>query len=459
MKKKILFIFLIICNYSFSQLTIDDINTTQQLIQDELVGNPNFPMSNLVVSTGVDFGEVNGVATFTANGADIAFAQGIVLSTGNVLSIPGGNTSVLSEGTSNWLGDSDLEMITGVSTSFNASVIQFDFLAQVESISFDFLMVSEEYGVFECSYADTFAVILTSLNTGVSVNLALVPNTTTPISILNVRGGANTSCSPENEAYFHRYNYEVTNVPANPDYILPADSPINFNGQTEVFELTGDLVIGDNYSFKIVVADASDSSYDSALFVKKNSFGAIPIMEQEPGDVVVEDTDNNGSSVFNLRDNETLMLGSVDTSIYTFNFNYYLTLLDAETGVNAISNPEAYTNTEDPETIYVSMENAFTGRRITNSFRISTDSALLSTKNFELEGLEIYPNPVIDKLFITNTKAIIKVEIYNMHGQLIVSQFSNDDADLIVDFENLANGLYFLKLESDKGTIYKRILK
>ena len=40
----------------------------------------------------------------------------------------------------------------------------------------------------------------------------------------------------------------------------------------------------------------------------------------------------------------------------TFYLTYHMSLMDAETGVNALPNPEAYTNTSSPETIYVRAE-------------------------------------------------------------------------------------------------------
>ncbi|WP_034059704.1 choice-of-anchor L domain-containing protein [Lacinutrix jangbogonensis] len=376
--KKIFFLFFLIAfNYSFSQISINESYTSQELIEDQLIGNPNFPASNFITSTGTNFGGVNGLAAFNSNGADIAFNQGIVLSTGNVLSIPGPNTSILNEGGMSWFGDSDLETITAVNSTRNASFIQFDFVAQVEAVSLDFILASEEYGIFECQFPDTFAFILTDITTGVSTNIALVPGTILPISILNVRGGGNDSCAPNNEVYFDRYNYDTTSATANPDFVLPQDSSINFNGQTEVFMLMGDLVIGNNYNIKIVIADALDNLFDSALFVRRSSFGALPTMEQEPSDIVIQDTDNNGNSVFNLRINEAQMLGSVDTSIYSFDFKYYTTLADAEADTNAIVNPEAYTNTSVLETTYVNMRNTFTGTRITIDFKIATDATLL----------------------------------------------------------------------------------
>jgi len=443
----------------FSQVTVDGTTyTSQELIQNVLIGNPNFPAMNFVTSTGTDFGSVNGIGAFNAGGTDLPFNQGIVLSTGNINSIPGPNTSVISEGSNTWPGDVDLQTVTAVDNTNNASFIQFDFVAQVDLISLDFLMASEEYGTFECSFADTFAFILTNVTTGISGNIAVVPNTNTPISILSVRGGANTTCPPSNIAYFGRYNYDVMD-PSIPS-IDAANSPINFQGQTGIFMLMGNLVIGDTYSIKIVVGDALDTAFDSALFVRNSSFGAYPVMEEEPGDIVVADLDNNGYSVFNLRDNEPSMLGAVDTNIYSFDFTYHTSLADAEAGINAIVNPETYTNTSDPEDIFVSMRNTYTGTSITSSFKITTDATLLNVDTFELSDVVLHPNPVVDELFInTEVSLIEKVEIYTINGQLVISENANETNTIKIDFSSLTKGMYLVKLMSKKGTIFKRIIK
>ena len=459
MKITLLVALFISFNLSFSQMQIYEGFTTQELIQDVLIGNPNFPASNFVKITGTDFGDDNGIAAFYSNGVDIAFDEGIVLSTGDVTNISGPNSSILSSGSFDWVGDADLETVTSVANTYNASSIQFDFVAQVSSIGLDFLLASEEYGDFECSFPDTFAFILTNNLTGVSENIALVPETTTPISILTVRGGGNTACVAVNEDYFDRYNYDLSGTSAS--YILAEDSPINFNGQTEVFVLMGSLEIGTSYTVKIVIGDSLDTVYDSALFVRNSSFGAFPEIEQEPEDLVVEDTDNNGSSVFNLRTSEPQMLGSVDTSVYSFLFSYYNSLIDAEEGTNEINNPEAYTNSTEGEEIFVRMSNAYTGTAITSSFRIATDEAFLDVNESILSELKVFPNPVIDELFVSNSKSFIEsIDVYNILGRTVVSEFESLNNERIkVDFSNLPNGIYLLKIDTQKGSVFKRILK
>jgi hypothetical protein len=450
--------FFIVIQYSTAQVYMDTSLSTEELVTNVLIGNPNFPSSNYEVITGTQFGSVNGVAAFQTDEVYMPFEEGLVLSTGDVMSISGANTSIISAGNTNWLGDVDLETITGDSYTLNASYISFDFIADVDAISLDFMMASEEYGVFECAFADRFAFIITDLNTGISENIALVPETTTPISVVTVRGGGNTTCMPDNEAYFERYNYVPDNTSAS--HILPEDAPINFNGQTKVFVLMKDLVVGNPYHIKIVVADSGDSIYDSAIFVRNSSFGAFPTMAQMPSDLVVEDTDDNGTEMFNLRMNETQMLGGINTAVYSFDFSYHSTLGDAESGVNAIANPEAYQNTNPLETIYVRMANSYTGTAITNEFKVAINADLLSTNEFDITETKLYPNPVVNQLYIESVDHQIKViEVYNMIGQRMFSESYNNLNNTSIDVSQYESGQYFIKLATEQGSVIKHFLK
>lgn len=461
MKKILLILFLMTFNLAFSQMTIDETFTSQELIQDQFIGNPNFPASNFFTRTGTVVNSVNGIGYFYGNGVDFPFDEGLVLSTGNVAEIPGANTSSILGGANNWSGDIDLELNTGIgiSTTHNASFISFDFVADVPNVSLDFILASEEYGTFECTFGDIFAFILTDMDAGITKNIALVPHSLVPISITNVRGGDNEACEAVNEVYFDRYNYAVADTSISS--ILGEDSPINLNGQTKVFVLVDDLNMGHNYNLKIVVADYLDSVYDTALFIRNDSFGAFPVVDDEPENIVINDDDNDGMETFNLRMFEDQMLGTIiDMSVYSFDFSYHLSDEDAKNGTNAIPNPEAYTNTTAVEEIFVRMQNSYTGTGTTTSFRITIDAELLSTPDFQSDDFIIYPNPVINELTIDTSKVEFEtIQVYNMNGQLLQTKTKTTDNLVTIDFSNFDSGVYFIQINTSKGKIYKRIIK
>lgn len=61
-----------------------------------------------------------------------------------------------------------------------------------------------------------------------------------------------------------------------------------------------------------------------------------------------------------------------------------------------------------------------------------------------LAGIIYYPNPVKDRLTITNTTGSENLELYSITGQLLYAQPSSENATLI-DFQNFPAGIYLLK--------------
>jgi hypothetical protein len=68
------------------------------------------------------------------------------------------------------------------------------------------------------------------------------------------------------------------------------------------------------------------------------------------------------------------------------------------------------------------------------------------------EEIKIYPNPVQDKLTITNTKNIENIVIYNALGQLL-RQFTINNSQLSIDVSDLPKGIYTLKVQDINGVI------
>ena len=86
---------------------------------------------------------------------------------------------------------------------------------------------------------------------------------------------------------------------------------------------------------------------------------------------------------------------------------------------------------------------------------VTVYSATLDTKKHELPNLVTYPNPVRDFYTISNSEEITKVEVYNLAGQLLLSNtYSNNNFK--IDFTSLTSGLYFVKIHAhDKVAVIK----
>ena len=77
-----------------------------------------------------------------------------------------------------------------------------------------------------------------------------------------------------------------------------------------------------------------------------------------------------------------------------------------------------------------------------------------------LSGISIFPNPVIDKkISISNTTnaTINKITIHTIEGKEVFS-ISNSLIKEIIPIDSLKTGIYFLKIDSNLGSIYRKIL-
>lgn len=117
----------------------------------------------------------------------------------------------------------------------------------------------------------------------------------------------------------------------------PITNPNNYqnisNSQTIYVRLTNTLATEcfDTAEFEIFVED-------------------VPIIENELEDFIIcDDQGNDGITTIDLTINETLAIGVQTQVTVTFHLNE----TDAMTGDNPIPNPDGYTNTSSPQTIYI----------------------------------------------------------------------------------------------------------
>jgi gliding motility-associated-like protein len=259
----LIFLFSILSNAQF--ITVNTNNTPTQLVNNVLLNGACNGGVNPIVRSGNNFGSTNGIASFTNTNPNFPMSSGVILTTGNVANAPGPNSTLLDEGSLSWTGDAQLEAQLGITGTTNASVLEFDFTPVSSNFSFDFIFASEEYGTFQCQgFYDSFAFLLTNSVTGVTTNLAVIPGTTIPISVNQIRNGVynNFVCPSVNDNFFGNF-YGGSNSSV---------SPTNFNGQTVLMNASATLTPGVSYHIKLVIADGTDFKADSAVFISGNSF-------------------------------------------------------------------------------------------------------------------------------------------------------------------------------------------
>lgn len=334
-------------------ITTSEQYTTEELVHDILFDATCAIITNVTSSTGTGFGSVNGIGYFNKNDSGFPFAEGVVLSTGYVGNVPGPNNTYLSDGGNPdspipaWTGDTDLEAIIleGTGTplySVNATKLEFDFVPVIPFINFNFIFASDEYGSYQCNYSDSFAFILTDLSDPGSqpVNLAVLPNTNIPISVVTIRDAAfNGSCNSQNEAYFGQYygEYDSDQWGFLPEGIPQMAAPVNFTGMTIPLTAYGQVIPGHQYHIKLVIADRGDHGMDSAVFIEAGSFdiGSIDL----GNDLLIAD----GTAV--CADSYTINTG-LSANSYTFVWKKGDAVIEGETGpALTVTSNGAYTVT------------------------------------------------------------------------------------------------------------------
>ncbi|TGD57937.1 T9SS type B sorting domain-containing protein [Flavobacterium humi] len=268
--KRILFFFILATSLPMLSQSIT-INSTayseDELVKDVLVNSPCVNARDVSFRTGTNFGSSNGIGYFENTNPNFPLQNGVILTTGNIFNSQGPNTSELSDGSMAWDGDADLEaalLASGITlNSKNATVLEFNFTALSPNFNFQFLFASEEYGAYQCLFEDAFAFLLTDSTNGTTQNIAVVPSTSTPISVRTIRNITyNSGCPSANPQYFGRYNGGAA----------ATTSATNFNGQTVLMNASSTLVPNRTYHIKLVIADRGDNEFDSAVFLGGGSF-------------------------------------------------------------------------------------------------------------------------------------------------------------------------------------------
>ena len=256
-----LLILYFISKFAFAQqISVDNSVPLQTLIEDHLV-NGCVEISN--ISSTVN-GIANGnpsYASFSRGSSNFPLESGIVISTGNANS--GGNTlntTDLSEGTVTWGSDPDIEAALGLAanSTLNATSIEFDFVSISNQVQFNYILASEEYSnVYPCQYFDPMVFLIRpTASAGPYNNIALVPGTGTEVNSSTVHDEIFGVCEPSNEQYFDGYNIGDT----------------NYNGRTTVLTASYNTTPYVQYHIKLIIADQTDYTLDSAVFIEASSF-------------------------------------------------------------------------------------------------------------------------------------------------------------------------------------------
>jgi hypothetical protein len=196
--------------------------------------------------------------TFTGGTGIIGFNSGIILSSGDSAGVVGPNTSPGFSVCNATAGDADLTALAGGTATQDAAVLEFDFVPTSNQVSFNYVFASEEYPEFVGSFNDVFGFFVNG------VNVALVPGTSTVVSINNVNCLSNSS-------YYINNNAPGFTGTCGLPY---ANLDTQMDGLTTVLAAKATVNPGVTNHIKLAIADAVDCAYDSDVFLQANSLVA-----------------------------------------------------------------------------------------------------------------------------------------------------------------------------------------
>ena len=81
-------------------------------------------------------------------------------------------------------------------------------------------------------------------------------------------------------------------------------------------------------------------------------------------------------------------------------------------------------------------------------------------ENLATDNIKVYPNPVNDRLYIEAEAEINEVVVYDIYGRVQNLKISETQKlRNSIDISSLKSGFYFVKINTEKGNIVKRIIK
>lgn len=257
LQKLVIIFFIVTVTVVQGQLVTTGGISPNALVQNVLVG-PGVQVSNVFFS-----GSASAIGTFNSANANVGIEEGIIMTTGTIspgTNGPHGPNNQANAGLDNGAGGyPPLGNLVGT-TTFNASILEFDFIPFSDTVRFEYVFGSEEYPEFVGSqFNDVFAFFITGpgLNPA-GENMAIIPGTSQPVAINNVH-------SAQNSQYF------VSNGDGNQS---PYDSNpfyIQYDGFTTPLQAVSRVECGETYHLILAIADVGDPIYDSGIFLKSNS--------------------------------------------------------------------------------------------------------------------------------------------------------------------------------------------
>ncbi|MCQ1536266.1 hypothetical protein FTO70_11360 [Methanosarcina sp. KYL-1] len=277
--------------YQIGSPGIETADLNSGLTSSDLV---NTLLGEGVTVSNVTFTGANVAAgTFSGGEEIIGFGNGIILSTGNITNVVGPNEFDNVTADNGLPGDTDLNALIPGFTTFDAAVLEFDFVPDTEIVQFEYVFSSDEYNEWVNSeYNDVFGFFVNG------ENIALIPGTSTPVSINNVNNGNPFGTNSSNPEYY--INNDLNDGGGSID--------TEMDGLTVVLTATANVTPGEINHIRMAIADAGDRALDSNVIIRAESF-VSPKLLLEPASATNKVSELHTLTATLVDENETPVEG------------------------------------------------------------------------------------------------------------------------------------------------------
>lgn len=236
---------------------------------------PALLVQNVLVGEGVEVsnvkyqGSAGAIGQFSGS-TSMDIEEGLILTTGTINSGadgPYGPNDKPNAGMDNKAGGyNPLSALVGGTDTYNAAVLEFDFVPQSDTVKFEYVFGSEEYPEWVGDqFNDVFAFFISGPGIDGNKNMAIVPGTNQAVAINNINNGKN-NLGPCKNCEYYVNNGSGNNAPYNADPFY-----IQYDGFTTPLQATSPVECGKKYHLIIAITDVGDPIYDSGIFLAANS--------------------------------------------------------------------------------------------------------------------------------------------------------------------------------------------
>jgi hypothetical protein len=92
------------------------------------------------------------------------------------------------------------------------------------------------------------------------------------------------------------------------------------------------------------------------------------------------------------------------------------------------------------------------------SYVVGRNCGTVGTESLSVSKAQIFPNPVLNELNITNIDSNSEIEIYDLNGKLLIGKIAASDRETI-DLSSLSRGIYIVKIRDTNSVSTSKIMK